>query len=294
MRSVLLHLRLPFFWFLLPVWLVAVCISPNFGGERLGLTFLILHFLLYPASNAFNSYFDRDEGPIGGLKRPPAVNKGVYYAALVLDVAAIVLAFKISMLFALMMTGYALASRAYSHPSVRVKKYPVTGLLYTAFFQGMYIVAMLYVGLNDYPLASVFQEKVMIAGALTSLLLMATYPLTQVYQHVEDERRGDRTISMMLGVRGTFHFTAGVFTLAVAGWVLFLRAQMPAVPVTDFLMATAPALVYFLWWYSRVSKDESAADWRSMTVMNILASTGLNVFFFRAFLLVSNVAQVFG
>ena len=68
---------------------------------------------------------------------------------------------------------------------------------------------------------------------------------------------------------------------------------MPAVPVTDFLMATAPALVYFLWWYSRVRKDESAADWRSMTVMNILASTGLNVFFFRAFLLVSNVAQVF-
>jgi hypothetical protein len=28
--------------------------------------FVILHLLLYPASNGFNSYHDRDTGPVGG------------------------------------------------------------------------------------------------------------------------------------------------------------------------------------------------------------------------------------
>ena len=293
LRAIFLHLRLPFSWFLLPIWLVTVCISPNFGGERLGLTFIILHFLLYPASNAFNSYFDRDEGPIGAMKQPPAVNKGVYWISLLLDVAAIWLALKISVVFMLMILGYSLASRAYSHPTVRVKRYPVTGFLYTAFFQGLYTVSMTYIGLNDYPITSVFKEKVLFAGAITSILLMAIYPLTQIYQHAEDARRGYQTISMMLGIRGTFHFAAGLFVIALAAVTVFLGHWLPVVPVKDLFLSLAPAMVYFGWWYWKVRRDDRAADWRSLTVLMVLASTGLNVFFFRAFLLVSNVAQVF-
>jgi len=293
-RSVILHLRVPFSWFLLPVWLATVCISPNFSGDRLGLTFLILHFLLYPASNGFNSYFDRDTGPIGGLRNPPPVNTGLYYVTLLLDIAAIVLAWRISLLFAVMITGFSLASRAYSHPSVRVKRFPVTGLLYTSFFQGLYTVAMVYVGLNDFPLSSVFREKVLVAGIGSSLLLMAVYPLTQVYQHEEDARRGDRTFSLLVGINGTFLFSAATFLVASAVWAWFIPRWLVPVPITDFLLALSPALVYFLWWFSRVRKDQSAANWRSLMTLNLLSSTGLNVFFFNAFLEVTNVAQVLG
>ena len=294
LRSVILHLRFPFSWFLLPVWLATVCISPNFSGERLGLTFLILHFLLYPASNGFNSYFDRDSGPIGGLRNPPPVNKGLYYTALILDLLAVLLAWKISVLFAVMILGYSLASRAYSHPAIRVKRLPVTGLLYTSFFQGLYTVAMIYAGLNDFPLSSLLQEKVIFAGVGCSLLLLAVYPLTQVYQHEEDERRGDRTFSLMIGVKGTFLFSAIVFLAACALWLWYISRWIIPVPPSDFVVYLSPALVYFLWWYYRVRNNSSAADWSSLTILNLLSSTGLNIFFFKAFLTVSNVAQVFG
>src|SRR5688572_19464666 len=124
-RSTWLHLRIPFSYFLLPAYLFALSISPNLGERNLLWSFLIIHLLLYPASNGYNSYFDKDEKSIGGLKNPPPVTKELYYVSLLLDVAAVVLAMiLINKEFAIMVLVYGLISKAYSHPSVRLKKYP--------------------------------------------------------------------------------------------------------------------------------------------------------------------------
>jgi len=124
-RSTFLHLRIPFSVFLLPIYLFALSISNNPIFENVLLVFLILHFLIYPASNGYNSYFDKDEGSIGGLKNPPKVSKQLYYISLVLDILGILLALYINWQFAMMLLIYGLVSKAYSHPSIRLKKYRV-------------------------------------------------------------------------------------------------------------------------------------------------------------------------
>src|SRR6187431_2412163 len=132
-----LHLGIPFSYFLLPVFLFSLSVSPNITEKTLLWTFLIVHIFLYPASNGYNSYFDKDEKSIGGLKNPPPVNKGLYFLSLLFDVIAIALAFvKIGWAFAVMVFVYGLASKVYSHPSTRLKKYPIGGWLFTGFFQG--------------------------------------------------------------------------------------------------------------------------------------------------------------
>ena len=78
-RSTLLHLRIPFSLFLLPIFLFALSISNNLFFENVLLIFFIIHFLIYPASNGYNSYFDKDEGSIGALKNPPNVTQELYY-----------------------------------------------------------------------------------------------------------------------------------------------------------------------------------------------------------------------
>src|SRR5205814_8356230 len=121
-KSTLLHLRIPFSYFLLPVYLFAVSVSPNVTEKRMLWVFIILHFLLYPASNGFNSYFDKDEKSIGGLKNPPPVEKGLYWISLALDFMAVVIGYiQVAWLFASMLLIYCLVSKAYSHPSVRLK-----------------------------------------------------------------------------------------------------------------------------------------------------------------------------
>ena len=294
-RSSWLHLRIPFSYFLLPVYLFTLSLSPNFSGPRIGWVFLIMHFFLYPASNGFNSYFDKDEKSIGGLKNPPPVKKGLYYLSLLFDAIAIVLGYlKINLTFALMLLIYGLVSKAYSHPSIRLKKYSVIGWIVTGVFQGTFTLLMCYVGLNNFTIESSLQENVLFAGALTTIMLWANYPLTQVYQHEEDSKRGDITLSLKLGIIGTFYFSAVCFTIAVAGFIIFFRQYMYEKYATTFLLALSPVLIFFLYWFSRVYKDEKYADHRHTMWLNFISATCLNVFFVYLFLNYTQLLQVFG
>ena len=289
-----LHLRIPFSYFLLPVFLFSVGISPNPNGDRLLWVFLIIHLFLYPASNGFNSYFDKDEKSIGGLKNPPPVKKGLYYLALLFDLVAIALAYwKISLLFALMIFTYGLISKAYSHPAIRLKKYPVGGWITTGVFQGFFTFVMCYGGINDFSLETVLKPHVITPALLTTLMLLGNYPMTQVYQHDEDKKRGDITLSLKLGIRGTFYFTALLFTFAVAGFLYYFNHYYQPKYTWPFLLALAPVLLFFLYWFLRVMKDETRADYTHTMWLNFISATCLNIFFIWFFLDSSHVLDAF-
>jgi len=63
-------LRIPFSFFLSPIYFFALAQVPQINWFNAVLIFLIIHFLIYPASNGYNSYMDRDTESIGGLEKP--------------------------------------------------------------------------------------------------------------------------------------------------------------------------------------------------------------------------------
>lgn len=269
----------------MPVYLFALSLSPNLMVNELIWSFVIIHLLVYPASNAFNSYFDKDEQSIGLLKNPPPVNKGLYYTAMAFDTAALILAYiKISALFSGMLLIYILASRAYSHPMIRLKKYPYTSWVIAGFFQGLFSFMMSYVGINPFGLSNLMHTSLVLAGLLSSVVLWASYPMTQIYQHEEDARHGDTTLSMKLGIRGTFYFAAFFFTLASAGFLLYFATFHEARFGYGFIVAMAPVVVFFLYWFGLVWKDQSRADYGHTMWLNIISAVCLNGFFFWLFL----------
>jgi 4-hydroxybenzoate polyprenyltransferase len=294
LTSILLHLRIPFSFFLMPVYLFALAISPNFTESRLLWSFLIIHLLLYPASNAYNSYFDKDEGSIGGLKNPPPVNKGLYYASLLFDLLAVVLGFiKISFLFALMLLIYGLVSKAYSHPAIRLKKYAIGGWIVIGIFQGLFTFLMCYVGINNFDLDNVMQAKVLIPALLTSVMLWGNYPMTQVYQHEEDEKHGDKTMSRLLGIRGTFIFVQIIFGLSAIGFVAYFAKFYSNELGYYFLLALAPVVIFFMYWFYLVWKDETKANFSFTMWLNFVSSLCLNGFFIYFWLATSHIGQYF-
>lgn len=293
MRSTILHLRFLFSWFLMPVYFFALAISPNLNGDRLLWSFVIIHLLVYPASNGYNSYFDKDEGSIGGLKNPPPVNRSLFVAAWLLDLMAVGLAWwKVNSIFAVMILLYGLASKAYSHPAVRLKKYPIAGWLWVAFFQGVFTFVMCYAGINALPVENLVQTKVLIPGALASLMLLGTYPMTQVYQHAEDAKRGDTTISLKLGVRGTFGLVMGIFSLASVLYAAYFYTFFEWRFAMSFLIALCPVVVFFLIWFGRVWQNEELANYRNTMWLNFLSATCLNGFFFWLFWETSHINQL--
>lgn len=279
--STLVHLRLPFSVFLLPIFLFGIQASPSVEPWRGWLAFVVIHFLLYPASQAFNSWYDRDEGPIGGLSVPPPVHVSLAWAAWTLDALALVGAWMVGPVFFLCLVLYTLGSKAYSWKVTRIKSRPWAGWLGIGLVQGGLTFVAVVQGVGT-PLG--WSEPALWWGALTATcFLLGVYPLTQVYQHDEDARHGDLTVSRRVGIRGTFVLAATFLGAAVVLFVVQFVSGSGWTTALFFLGLQTPTLIYFLWWAWGVWKDPTRADFRRTMTMNVLASGLMNVFFLLDF-----------
>src|SRR5688572_1354171 len=175
-------LRLPFSLFLSPLYFFALSQVENIDWPRAILVFIILHFLIYPASNGYNSYMDRDTESIGGLEKPPPPSRELFLTTIVLDITALLLSLLVSPLFAICIPLYIAASKAYSYRGIRLKKYPVIGYLTVILFQGAFTFWLVYFGSNPGTSLPFPWQGMLIA----TLLIGGFYPLTQVYQHRQD------------------------------------------------------------------------------------------------------------
>jgi len=278
-KSTLLHLRIPFSFFLMPVFCFAVSLTKDIIWWKVILVFIILHVFLYPASNGFNSYYDKDEESIGGLKHPPKVSDELLWVSLFFDLVAVLLGLILSIDFAIALFIYGLASKAYSYDKIRLKKYPITSWIIAGFFQGFFTFLMTYQALNAVDLQSLNQSKILFAATLTSILLWGFYPMTQIYQHNEDARRGDMTMSRLLGIKGTFIFTAIIFIFSNAGYFYFFNTYFSLIYFYIFTFCLAPSLLFFLWWFFKVNKNIGLADFDHTMKLNMISSLGTNAFF---------------
>lgn len=212
LKPVWSHLRIPFSWRLLPVAIFSLSQSDhiNFQGWVL---LLVLAMVIYPASHAFNSYYDRDEGSIGGLEFPPPVPPILLPISWTLDATGLALALLLGESATIGVLAYTLVSKAYSHPSTRWKAHPIWGWFVVSFFQGSWIYLVVQSTCSGTSLwNAAMAPRTGWAMVLSFLLIGAGYPLTQIYQHHEDRQRGDETISLLLGHKGTY-----VFCLLAAG-----------------------------------------------------------------------------
>lgn len=296
-KSNWLHLRIHFSYFLLPIYIFALSISPNISEGGLLWLFVILHLFIYPASNAYNSFFDKDEKSIGGLKNPPPVDRGLFLLSQTFDLIGLLLAFIFfpgNYTLIAMLIAYILASRAYSNPKIRLKKYPITSWIIAGFFQGAWVVWLVYVGLNDFAFTNILKPHVLIPGLLASAILWGSYPMTQIYQHEEDAKRGDITLSIRLGIKGTFMFTGIFFGLASLGYVLYFQHYYSLTYGLVFLAAMSPVIVFFTQWFVKTLKNESNANYTNTMRLNWISATCLGGFFLYLFLHSTNILSVVG
>jgi 4-hydroxybenzoate polyprenyltransferase len=272
-------LRIPFSLYLMPVfWFGLSALPEPWSAGRAAAVFVVLHLLAYPASNGYNSYYDKDEDSIGGLKTPPKVTPELLHLVRLFDALAMLGALLISSVFAGLLLVYLLVSKAYSYAGIRLKKYPLLSTLVVVVFQGAFTFLMTQVGVGA-TTAQLLEPTNLLLALVSTLFLCGSYPLTQVYQHQEDARRGDRTLSLRLGIRGTFVFAAvglltGAAALALAYW---LRQDVRAIFI--FLLATGPVVALFGRWAWQVWRTPAAANFEHTMRMNQVSSLCLSAAF---------------
>jgi 1,4-dihydroxy-2-naphthoate polyprenyltransferase len=266
-------LRFHFSLFLLPVYLFAISQLPVADCKAALLIFFILHGLVYPASNGYNSYMDRDETPIGGLKNPMLPTRELFQVTVLMDAIALALSLLISLYFALGILFYILASRAYSYRGIRLKRFPVLGFAVVFLCQGALIFFCTYHGAHLQRLLAV----PLLPCLTASLLIGASYPLTQIYQHEQDKQDGVITLSYKLGKRGTFVFSMLLFGIATA--CMYSVWQPHVNYFFLFLLCLSPVVLFFLYWMRAVWLHAEAADFKNSLRMNVVSTLCMLVYF---------------
>jgi predicted naringenin-chalcone synthase/4-hydroxybenzoate polyprenyltransferase len=274
-RNTIKLLRIPFSFFLMPLFLFAVSQADSIVTSKAVISFLIIHLLIYPASNGYNSYIDRDEDSIGGIEKPPLPTIRLFYTTLIMDGLAIILAaIFVQPYFALCLLCYIGASRAYSSRQIRLKKYPYAGFLVVMIFQGAFTYHMSVLGVTGVPMT--FDKSAIYVLLGCSLQIAGAYPLTQIYQHKQDLKDGVVTLSYKLGYVGTFVFTAAMFALCNVFYFLYFRERHIGMIFYIIQIFFLPIIVYFVYWFLLVVKDKRNANFRNTMRMNLIAGICMN------------------
>ena len=212
-RNFLIHLRLRFQILLAPIFLWGFFLADgNVYTPGFWLAFVAFHLCLYGGTTAFNSYYDRDEGPVGGLETPPPVVEALLPLSLALQAIGAVLVLLVNGVVALLYGVIFVLATAYSYPGIRLKARPYGGLVVVALGQGA--LAALAGWATAQGTLSTLTPLDWTGILAATLITGGFYPLTQIYQVDEDLARGDRTFAAVSGPRRTFVFALVALSVA--------------------------------------------------------------------------------
>jgi len=270
-RNFLVHLRLPFQLTLAPFMLWGAALARTRLGWRFALAFAVLQVCFYGGTTAFNSHYDKDEGPVGGLEAPPPPGPWLLPGSLALQGLGLGLAALVDPRFFGVCLVYATLGILYSHPTPRLKARPFGSWAVVMFGQGALGALAGFVATGTARLTA--EAAWGLAGA--ALLVGALYPLTQLFQTEEDGARGDRTAAMVLGRRGT---AAAAVLLSVLGAAcMAISANAGGRPLEAFVLggACVPLSAGAIWACRPASLR---TVFRRVTVVQVGAGVGFGLY----------------
>jgi 4-hydroxybenzoate polyprenyltransferase len=207
-----LHLRLHYQLFILSgPFLVGALLSDSFNTGWFLAQYFNIHVLLFGGATAYNSFWDKDKGPIGGLTNPPEMVEWMWFASLLIQMIGLLIALPMGTFFIGIYVLSMLLFWLYSSPWTRWKGDPHKSLFAIGISTGFNSVLMGYYATGFGPL----YPSIWIAATGTTLVLLSLYPVSQIYQQEEDRNRGDRTFAISYGKHIVMRFFNYTFLLGV-------------------------------------------------------------------------------
>lgn len=279
LKNFILHLRLHYQFFILSGgYLLGGLLADHMQFSQFWLQFLNVHILLYGGATAFNSWWDKDEGPIGGLKHPPKMSPWMRDLSLVFMVAGWIWALTVSWPYFLIYGTSLILFWLYSTPLARWKGHPILSMIAIGISTGLNSVL-----LGFWSAGGVFSPSLLFCGIGASLILLSLYPVSQIYQADEDKKRGDITFFVKYGLSGVQNFfragyLVGLITLCASLYPIY------AAPATVLFIVGLLSFAIMHRYISGLKGDQK--EYQKVMNIKFFAS-----FSFVFFLLVSNAIR---
>ncbi len=183
--------------------------------------FLVVHLLLNGGVTAYNSWWDQDQGPIGGLEKPPPMQPWMHPASLALQGVGLALAWPqglgYSSLYLLTMILSVFYSARYRF--CRWKGRPWLSMVAVGIGTGTNTFLMGYLAAGG-----ALRPRMAIAALGVAALLLSLYPVSQIFQVSEDTKNGDLTFAARYGVAGVRRWFVVTYPLGLLITSLTLMA----------------------------------------------------------------------
>ena len=242
-------------------YVLAVGFSGLWGGHHLSeavLALVIWVVFLNGGTLAINSVYDRDEGDIGYLNKPPPLPRYLLHFSVALLVGGQLLAFMLPLGFQIAYAICFVLSVLYSVPPFRFKA--VAGVDWVINMWG-------FGTLTPYAAWAATGRPLDVGHGLILLafcpLFAGLYPLTQLYQFDEDRRRGDRTLALILGMRASLIVALGC-TLLAFGMFAWAGMLLGSARTWWLILPLALWLAVLLPWLARHALWNAAQHQRGM------------------------------
>lgn len=211
--SFIIHLRLHYqFLILSGGYLFAALIVDDINWSQYWVQFLNVHVLLFGGATAYNSWWDKDEGPIGGLKSPPRMWPWMWPVSLGIQYIGLFWALSVGWNYAVIYGISILFFWLYSSPVTRWKGKPILSLVAIGVSTGTNSLFLGFLAAGGYPITW-FED---VAAIGVAFLVLSLYPVSQVFQIDEDQNRGDVTFATKFGLTGIKWLFACFFSLGTA------------------------------------------------------------------------------
>lgn len=175
--------------------------------------FLLVHLLLFGGATAYNTYWDKDTGPVGGLKRVPPMKGWMHPVSLLIQVPGLVAGWWVGWEYVAVYAIAMLMFWLYSTPLFRWKRHPLLSLVAIGVSTGWggFWLGALSAG------AGITHPAGWIGSLGVTMIILSMYPLSQIYQTEEDRQRGDRTFMVVYGIENVKAFFVVSFGLGLIG-----------------------------------------------------------------------------
>ena len=271
----ILHLRLHYQLFILSGgYLLGGLMADQMNSTQFWLQFINVHIFLFGGATAYNSFWDKDEGPIGGLKKPPKMTTWMHRVSLLMMFTGWLWAYSISTPYFIVFGCSLLLFWLYSTPHARWKGDPHLSMIAIAVSTGMNSTL-----LGFWAAEGAFSLAILFASLGASFVLLSLYPVSQIYQQEEDQRRGDVTFYGHYGLRGVKLF----FNLSYPAGLSVLCVSLMSILFMPGLFLLITGLGAYLYLLKTVNQLEGLEiEYRNVMKIKFIASLSFVLFLLTA------------
>lgn len=240
-RSFIVHFRIHYQMAVVSVgFLIGSLFVEDFTASTFWFQYLNISILLFGAAAVYNSWQDRDEGSVGGLKNQPSMQPWMRKVALWMQFVGLLLAHYAGIEFTYIFLASMVLLWMYSTKRIRWKALPIRSLVVVGLGAGAASFWMGYYAAGG----QTFSIAVILAGIGVGSIYLSMYTLSQLGKIRLNAARGDLTFAIEMGVKKTKRFHANSLRIGIA--LVGLPLSVAFWPVGIGFLAVGASLALYL------------------------------------------------